>query len=275
MDNKVFDQLLELFSYEMFFSILTVIFTVMIVLWTLKWGIHTLVNYKPKYRIQLAQTYPVLRIIIWTSSIIFIITGIINPPQTVVYASLGSLGLAVGLASQDAIKNIVAGVIMAFSPRFKVGDMVGVKEHYGEVISLDLNTTRLRTFEDNIVVVPNSNILSMPITNANNGELNELVVVELHLPTTIPIKKLKSVALAAAKCSHYVYLKKPITATLKTRFEESFYYKLVVKAYVIDVRMELAMQTDVTERIIEALQDKHLMTDTTFDVTEYPEKLVS
>lgn len=159
---------------------------------------------------------------------------------------------------------------MAISPRFKVGDMIQVGEHYGEVTSLDLSTTKLRTFNDSIITVPNGDILKMPISNSNSGELNELVAIEMHLPVNIPISKLKKTVLSAAKCSHYVYLKKPITATITPLFDHNFYYQVIVKAYVIDVRLEKTMATDIRERIIEFLEENHLLDNTAFNVNKPP-----
>ncbi|MGR6875139.1 mechanosensitive ion channel domain-containing protein [Pseudomonas sp. HK3] len=264
MDKNVFQQLIDLFSYTTLASIFGTLLTTWLLLLGIRWGIDALVNYKPKYRIQLAQAYPVLRVLIWFIAILYIVIVIIQPPQSVIYASLGSLGLALGLASQDAIRNLVAGIMMAMSPRFKIGDMVRVEDHYGEVISLDLSTTKLHTFNDDVITVPNADILKTPISNSNNGELNELVPIELHLPVSIPIAQLKSIALNAAKCSHYVYLKKPLMATVFPVFSENFYYKLTVKAYVLDVRFERAMATDISERIIEALHAKNLFDGSPF-----------
>jgi small-conductance mechanosensitive channel len=264
MDTDVLQQFIDLFSYTTLMSILGTLIATWLLLVGIRWVINTLVNYNPKYRIQLSQTFPVLRVALWLMATLYIVIGIIHPPESVIYASLGSLGLALGLASQDAIRNLVAGIMMAISPRFKIGDMVQVGEHYGEVISLDLSTTKLHTFDDNIITVPNADILKTPISNANNGELNELVVIDLDLPVSIPVAKLKSVALSAAKCSHYVFLKKTITATVFPIFKQDFYYHLTIKAYVLDVRLEKAMATDVAERVIEALQDKALLEGSVF-----------
>lgn len=264
MDNNVFQQFVDLFSYTTLLSIAAILAATWIGLYGIRWIIDTLVNYNPKYRIQLAQTYPVIRIVLWLIAILYIVIGIIQPPESIIYASLGSLGLALGLASQDAIRNLVAGIMMAISPRFKIGDMIKVGEHYGEVISLDLSTTKLHTFDDNVITVPNADILKMPISNANNGELNEMVAIDLHLPVSIPVSQLKSLALNAAKCSHYVYLKKPISATVFPVFARDFYYHLTVKAYVLDVRLEKAMATDVAERIIEALRQQGLFDSSVF-----------
>ncbi len=273
MDNKIFQQFIDLFSYTTLASIIGALTAAWLLLVGIRWAINTLVSYKPKYRIQLSQTYPVIRIIIWFITVSYIVIGIVQPPQSIIYASLGSLGLALGLASQDAIRNLVAGIMMAISPRFKIGDMVRVGEHYGEVISLDLSTTQLHTFDDNVITVPNADILKTAISNSNNGELNEMVAIDLHFPVSIPVAKLKATALSAAKCSYFVYLKKPITATVFPVFERDFYYHLTIKAYVLDVRLEKAMATDVAERIIEALHDKELFAGSAFSGSQDPEPL--
>lgn len=273
MNSDILQQFIDLFSYTTLVSILAILIATWLLLVGIRWVIDTLVNYNPKYRIQLSQTYPVLRVALWLIAILYIIIGIIKPPESVLYASLGSLGLALGLASQDAIRNLVAGIMMAISPRFKIGDMVQVADHYGEVISLDLSTTKLHTFDDNVISVPNADILKTPISNSNNGELNEMVVINLDLPVNIPIAKLKSIALTAAKCSHYVYLKKPITATIFPVFKQEFYYHLTIKAYVLDVRLEKAMSTDIAERVIEALHSDGLLNNTPFSIQEESDKI--
>ena len=273
MEDNIVQQFFSLFSFTTLLSIVGVILATWTLLFGTRWSIDTLVAYKPKYRIQLSQIFPAVRIMIWVITIHYIVFIILKPPQSIVYASLGSLGLALGLASQDAIRNFVAGVMMAVAPRFKVGDMVQIGEHYGEVTSLDLSTTKLRTFDDNLITVPNGDILKMPISNANSGELNELVAIKLHLPVSIPVAKLKSIALNAAKCSHYVYLKKPITATVFPVFDKEFYYNLTVKAYVLDVRLERAMATDISERVIEALNEQSLFKGTSFENTTSQEHI--
>lgn len=265
MQENMVELLHQIFSFINIFAIVSVLLGVWVFLLFMRWCIDALVAFYPKYRIQLSQTYPMLRIIVWLATTIYIVVGIIKPPEAILFASLGSMGLAVGLAAQDAIRNVLAGIIMAFSPRFRVGDMVQIGEHYGEVIGLDLSITRLQTFDDSTVSVPNANVLSMPVSNANGGELNEMVVIPIALPPNISIKKVKTAAITAAKCSPYVYLKKPITATISPEYDKGFYIKLVVKAYVIDVRMEKAMATDIAERIMETLFDKDLLKESAYD----------
>lgn len=268
MQDNMIKLLEDIFSFINIFAIVSVIAGVWIFLVFMRWCIDALVAFYPRYRIQLSQTYPMLRIVVWMTTLIYIVVGIIKPPEAILFASLGSMGLAIGLASQDAIRNLLAGIIMAFSPRFRVGDMVQIGEHYGEVVGLDLSITRLRTFDDNTVSVPNAHVLNMPVANANGGELNEMVVIPLALPANIAIKAVKNTAITAARCSPFVYLKKPVTATINPVYNQGFYIQLTIKAYVIDVRMEKAMATDIAERVMEALYEKDLLKNSPYDPAE-------
>lgn len=265
MQDNMIKLLEDIFSFINIFAIASVVAGVWVFLVFMRWCIDALVAFYPRYRIQLSQTYPMLRIVVWMTTLIYIVVGIIKPPEAILFASLGSMGLAIGLASQDAIRNLLAGIIMAFSPRFRVGDMVQIGEHYGEVVGLDLSITRLRTFDDNTVSVPNANVLNMPVANANGGELNEMVVIPLALPANIAIKAVKNTAITAAQCSPFVYLKKPVTATINPVYAQGFYIQLTIKAYVIDVRMEKAMATDIAERVMEALYEKDLLKNSPYD----------
>jgi len=208
----------------------------------------------PRYRLQMGQLYPVIRIIIWSLATAYIIFGIINPPQTIVFAVLGSLGLAIGLAAQGGVRNLLAGVMMIFNPPFRVGDMVRFGGHYGEVTRLDLSVTWLRTLDDSVVMVPNSAVLENAVVNANSGELSEMVVVNIDLPRTVPIQEVRSLAMESALASPYTFLKKPVTVTVESRYELNFLLRLVIKAYVVDIRLERALSSDITERFVEALQ---------------------
>lgn len=80
-------------------------------------------------------------------------------------AGLGITGLAVALAAQDALSNLIGYfVIMADSP-FQVGDHVVVKDSEGIVEGLGFRTTRIRKFDQSLVFVPNRDVASSNVVN--------------------------------------------------------------------------------------------------------------
>ena len=214
-----------------------------------------------KYRIQISGTIPLLRIVIWAVAVYFVIVKVFNPPESTLIAMLASTGLAVGLAAQDVIRNVISGALILFEQPFRVGDMVNVDGHYGEVKSIGLRSTTLVTFDDNTITVPNATVAAQSVANANNGALDEMVVVSFVLPASVDIKKIRDLALDAAACSPYVYLKKPINVLVEDKFDRTFLSQFTIKAYVFDVRFERKFASDVLERVKMGLIDKKVVTD--------------
>ncbi len=254
--------LTELLSFSRLFQVALVLLLTWVLLRMLHFGLQQMMTRFPRYRLQMGQVYPVIRISIWVLCILYIVFGIIQPPQAIVFAVLGSLGLAIGLAAQGGVRNLLAGVMMIFNPPFRVGDMVKFGGHYGEVIRLDLSVTMLRTLDDNVVMVPNSVVLENAVANSNSGELSEMVVVNIDLPQTVPVQDARMLAMEAAIASPYTYLKKPISVVVESRYDFGFLLRLVIKVYVIDVRLERMLSSDITERYIEAMHMRGMVTAT-------------
>lgn len=76
---------------------------------------------------------------------------------------LGTVGLAVSLASQDLIKNLVAGVYLLLEHPFGVGDELTIGNYTGKVMIIDLRTTMLHTDDNQDVLVPNTLIMSQVV----------------------------------------------------------------------------------------------------------------
>ncbi|TES55847.1 mechanosensitive ion channel family protein [Halalkalibacterium halodurans] len=80
-------------------------------------------------------------------------------------AGLGLGGLAFALAAQDTIGNFFGGVIIVTEKPFSKGDWIQTPTVEGVVEDITFRSTRVRTFADSVVTVPNSTLASEPITN--------------------------------------------------------------------------------------------------------------
>ncbi|HQZ03582.1 MAG TPA: mechanosensitive ion channel [Thauera sp.] len=263
MEEKTLAELVSLLSFQHLIATAVVMGVAGLLLRGLHLTINALAVRYPRARLQLAQSYPAIRLLIWTTTIVFIVLVIVRPPDSVIFAMLGTLALAVGLAAQDGIRNLISGVVMIFNPPFRTGDMIEFGGHYGEVVRLDLSATWLRTFNDNTVMIPNAEFLKGAVSNANSGALDEMVVVTLDLPWPRSITEAKAVAAEAARASPYCFLKKPVAVMVAQRYEYGrFLLQLTIKAYVVDVRLERIMASDIAERTLEALEAQQTLADT-------------
>jgi len=209
---------------------------------------------RARLRIAIKSIIPVVRIVVWGIVVFAIIKGIYNPPFETVIAVTASVGIAIGFAAQDLLKNVFGGAALLLDRPFAVGDKIDTGKYYGEVIEIGLRATRIVTADDSVVAVPNAELINSSVSNSNSGELNCQVVAEIYLPIDIDTEKVRKIAIESAQVSRYVYLQKPIVALFFNEVKERrSYLKLRLKAYVMDIRYEFAFKSDMTEIVIREL----------------------
>lgn len=77
----------------------------------------------------------------------------------------GAIALAVGFAAQDLLGNFVAGVFILKDKPFEVGDWIEWEGNAGRVEDIDLRVSRVRTFDNERVTVPNGDLANNAVTN--------------------------------------------------------------------------------------------------------------
>ncbi|RMB57321.1 mechanosensitive ion channel family protein [Dokdonia sinensis] len=82
-----------------------------------------------------------------------------------ILTAAGASAVVLGFAFKDIGENFIAGVILAFNRPFNVDDTVMVGDNFGKVKALDLRYTKLKTFDGKDVYIPNSDVLTEPVTN--------------------------------------------------------------------------------------------------------------
>lgn len=247
--TPVFESLAQAFSFGKILGVAFVLAAAAILSSLLQRGLDRLGQRFARFRIQIGRIFPVARLTIWVLTVVLIVFVVLDLPEHVILPLTASVGIAIGLAAQDLLKNILAGITMVFIRPFRLGDMVTLSGHYGEVIDMDPSYTRLRTFNDDVVAIPNAEVFKQAVSNANAGDITELVPVTIHLPSGIDLDHARQVAREAAECCPFTFLHKPVAVAIEDRFDERHYVAMVVKAYVVDVRFERMLATDITLRI--------------------------
>jgi small conductance mechanosensitive channel len=93
---------------------------------------------------------------------------------TSVVAMLGAATLAIGLALQDSLGNLAAGVMIILLRPYRVGDFVETNDEAGFVSDIQIFYTTLTTLDNKTVFIPNNDALSSNITNYSKTELVRL-----------------------------------------------------------------------------------------------------
>lgn len=110
----------------------------------------------------------------------FVVIAVLNRfgVQTAsIVALLGAAGLAVGLALQGTLSNISAGVMLLIFRPYKVGDFIDAASRFGNVQEIDLFTTILQTFDNQQIIIPNSQIWGAQIINHSHHNIRG---VDMH-----------------------------------------------------------------------------------------------
>ena len=92
-------------------------------------------------------------------------------------AILGAAGLAVGLALQGSLSNFASGVLIILLRPFKSGDFVEAGSKMGTVKKIEIFSTVLRTPDNKVIIVPNSQIMSGAITNFSRESTRRIDLV--------------------------------------------------------------------------------------------------
>ncbi len=73
-------------------------------------------------------------------------------------AGLGFFSVAIGFAFQDILENTLAGVLLLFRQPFRSGDQIEVEGHAGAVEAITIRETRIKTFDGQLIVIPNRDV---------------------------------------------------------------------------------------------------------------------
>ena len=90
--------------------------------------------------------------------VLLTILKIYNIDTTSIVASLGVASAVIGLAFQDTLKDVIAGVTIILENYFIVGDYVKYKDFTGEVVAFGFKSTKLKNWNNEILTISNRNI---------------------------------------------------------------------------------------------------------------------
>ena len=222
--------------------------------------LHFFADRNARLRFMVKAFIPVFRIIAWSIVVYIIIQVIFKPNWQTILALSASIGVAVGFAAQDFLKNIFGGFTIIAEKSFQVGDKIQAGEHYGEVLSIGFRSSKIVTADDSVVTIPNADLTAESVSNSNNGKTNCQVVAEFYLPEQIDFDNVRRIATEAAQISGFVFLNKPISVLFShEREKETSYIKMRLKAYVLDVRYEFAFKSQMTEIVLQELRKEKII----------------
>lgn len=117
------------------------------------------------------------------------ILNVFGVKTTSIVASLGIAGAILGLAFQDTIKNLLSGIAIIFDNHYVQGDVVTINGFRGEVIELGLQTTKIKSYNGEVMIINNSCINSV----INHSMCNTNLFIELPINKKVTIETLENI----------------------------------------------------------------------------------
>jgi len=115
-------------------------------------------------------------------------------------AALGIAGLAVALALQPTLSNIFSGVSMILDKSIRIGDIVYLNaETKGRILKVGIRSTKIKTFDNELIIVPNSKLAESNIQNVALPEPKSRVVIPFSVAYGSDIEKVKKTVLNEIK----------------------------------------------------------------------------
>jgi small-conductance mechanosensitive channel len=138
-----------------------------------------------------------LSILVWLIGAILVLDHFGQNVGSVV-AALGVTSLAIGLAAQQTLGNIIAGFVLAADHPFRLGDRVKLPSgESGEVLEIGMRATQIRLSDGSLLIVPNADLVTSRLVNQST-ETAVRVEVRLSAPASLNIEKLSEQLLEEA-----------------------------------------------------------------------------
>ncbi len=115
-------------------------------------------------------------------------------------AGLGVAGIAIAFALQSTLSNVFGGISMILDKSISVGDVVKLDANTsGKILKINLRSTKILTFDNELIIVPNSKLSESNIQNVALPEPKTRVVIPFGVAYGSDVDKVKKIVLSEVK----------------------------------------------------------------------------
>ena len=184
--------------------------------------------------------------------ILLIILAIFNIKLTALVAGLGIGGVAIALASQDTLSNILGFVIILLDKPFVIGQRIKILGYDGNIEEVGVRSSKLRTLDGNLVIIPNKTIGNAEIENIGAREtIRQFENIELDCSTI----HLKDLPKYIEKIKEILAEEMNIRNDYRVYFDNSDGAKIIIKMWYWMASNDYWVYMEAKERINYAICD--------------------
>jgi small-conductance mechanosensitive channel len=253
--SLVFIEVLD--GYAIYFS--NTLKSLAVIIWTIalakiakviinKLGFHVARRSKSNLDRELVPLFKnVSSVVIWFIGIA-VFLRIWNLNITPLLASAGIAGFAIAFSAQDTISHLFSGLSIYFDKPFRVGDRIQLDSgEVGDVLEIGLRSTRIKTLDETVVIIPNKIVASSRIVNYNKPKSKTKVKIALVLKREVDINKAKKAILDVLETTGGVE-KEPSPSVYFTDVTDSG-FKFLLVAWVANPKKQFEVKTLLIDKI--------------------------
>ena len=169
---------------------------------------------------------------------------------TALLTGVSIIGLAIGFAAQETLSNFIAGVVIFWDKPFTAGDWIEIDGTFGQVQRVTFRSTRLLTLDGEVIVLPNTHMLSTKVSNHSSNPVNR-VNIPIGIAYKESIDKARAALLAATNGDSRLCQDPPPSVVVKECADSSV--NLILRFWIRDESIERSIGYEYTEKAKKAL----------------------
>ena len=213
--------------YTVFTGLLSLAATLVLALWLAHTIEHRLIGSMPLTgNIKLALTKLARSVLVVLA--VLIALPLVGIDITVLSVFGGALGVGLGLGLQKIAANYVSGFTLLLDQSVRIGDMVEVGPHYGEVREIATRYTVIRSLNGSESIVPNETMITTPVVNHSLTDKENQILLPIQVAYSSDLDRVRGLLLEIAAGNQRVLDTPPPRVRLKNFGENGVDLELVV-----------------------------------------------
>jgi small-conductance mechanosensitive channel/CRP-like cAMP-binding protein len=163
--------------------------------------------------------------VVYIATSLVILNSVFSLPVTGLLATSGVLAIILGLALQNTLADVFAGMAVGVEAPFSVGDRVQIDDKIeGQVVQMNWRSTHIQTDGDDIAIIPNSQIAKAQIVNRSFPDQRRAASIELSCPeNALPETVIETLLHATILCPDVLKTPEPKAVLTQLGQKRNFY----------------------------------------------------
>jgi small conductance mechanosensitive channel len=171
---------------------------------------------------------------------------------TVLIGGLSIAGVIAGFAARDSLENFISGITILVDKPFQVGDYIEMEDEYGQVDEITLRSTRIRTVRNEIIVLPNLQMITQRVINHTKRNVLR-VDIDFGIAYKEYPEEAREVLLPLVEDDDRIF-SEPAPSVVVTGMNDSS-VDMSLRFYIRDPSQEVPIRWEYTEKVRETLRE--------------------